>query len=469
MAITKIRYIGENAQSTGKHLHTVIRYVTNAKKTEGGRYIGTRNCLPDTVYEDMVETKRIFGKKDKRQAYHIIISFNEGEITPDTAYRFMDRFAKEYLKDEYECVFTVHTDTNYIHGHLIYNSVNMITGKKFRYEKGDWESQMQPLTDRLCEEFGLKTLSYDEDDVEKKRSYNRWGEKQGRKNIWSEMIRRDVDAAILVESDMDGFLKNLTDKGYEIKQNNYISVRPPGMERFRRLATLGSEYATDRIRERLEEESLRSHPSVPPKILRVNIPYHLKRTKLSGLQRRYFRRLYEAGRLKKRPYSQAWRYREDIKNFYRLQEEYLFLARHEVHSDEELLQIKEKLSESCREAGRDEQRNYRSKKRFMDLFAAAERMEQLEFAKEAYEIGDPEFQDESEEYDSLEKQIHAAGYELNQIRDLREHFDTVYKEARENRRELRRELCVTNRILKEIQETGREQIRTETIDKQKHR
>ena len=71
MAITKIRYIGENAQSTGKHLHTVIRYVTNAKKTEGGRYIGTRNCLPDTVYEDMVDKKDIIENKSKaiKQAY----------------------------------------------------------------------------------------------------------------------------------------------------------------------------------------------------------------------------------------------------------------------------------------------------------------------------------------------------------------------------------------------------------------
>ena len=354
LAITKIRYIGESLRTPGKYLRASIRYITKPSKTENGRYVGAISCLADSAYEDMLETKRMFGKEDKRQAYHIIISFNEGEITPDKALRFMYRFVSDYLQDEYECIFAVHTDTEHVHGHLIFNSVNKITGKKYRYKKGDWEAKIQPITDRLCMEFGLKTLSYDRDASKPERTYSHPGERKGQNMVWSEMIRRDVDAAILLESDIDGFLKNLEGRGYEIKQNKYISVRPPGMERYRRLATLGEDYTTDRILERLVRETMRTRKSVAPKILRVTIPYHLRRTKLSGLQRQYFRRLYETGKLKKRPYSQAWKYREEIRTFRRLQEDYLFLARNEIHSYEDLVEIRDRLERNSRKAGSKE-------------------------------------------------------------------------------------------------------------------
>lgn len=44
------------------------------------------NCQPDTAFRQMMDTKKAFGKVDKRQGYHLIISFKEGEVSPDTAY-----------------------------------------------------------------------------------------------------------------------------------------------------------------------------------------------------------------------------------------------------------------------------------------------------------------------------------------------------------------------------------------------
>ena len=39
--------------------------------------------------------------------------------------------------------------------------------------------------------------------------------------------------------------------------------------------------------------------------------YH--RAKMSGLQKRYYAKLYRIGKLKKKPYSQVWKYRDDIR------------------------------------------------------------------------------------------------------------------------------------------------------------
>lgn len=41
--------------------------------------MGSVNCLSDTAFELMMDTKIIFGTTDKRQGYHIIISFALGE------------------------------------------------------------------------------------------------------------------------------------------------------------------------------------------------------------------------------------------------------------------------------------------------------------------------------------------------------------------------------------------------------
>lgn len=263
MAITKILHINEGKQHAGRHLYTAIRYITVPEKCGDGRYIGAINCLPDFAYEQMRDTKELFGKTDKRQAYHIIISFEEGEITADKAYQFMGRFVDEYLKGEYEAIYAIHDNTDHIHGHLIFNSVSKATGLKFRYKKGDWARFIQPVTNRLCEEYGLSTI--------------------------------------------------------------------------------------DIVADRSRAETLDDM-----RILRVKIPYRLKRAKLSGLQRRYFRKLYEKGLLKKRPYSQAWKYRDAIREFKKLQSQYLFLADHEIHDIGDLKNTKDRLEQMRKEKDNEE-------------------------------------------------------------------------------------------------------------------
>ena len=52
----------------------------------------------------MLDTKKHFNKKDKRQGYHLIISFPEGEVDEETAFAVVGDIVRKYLKDEYEAV-----------------------------------------------------------------------------------------------------------------------------------------------------------------------------------------------------------------------------------------------------------------------------------------------------------------------------------------------------------------------------
>ena len=84
MAITKCLHMKQ--AKTGypaKHLANGLRYIMNPEKTEDGRYVCGHNCIPEQALSQMVDTKRHFGKLDKRQGYHFILSFEEEEVSEE--------------------------------------------------------------------------------------------------------------------------------------------------------------------------------------------------------------------------------------------------------------------------------------------------------------------------------------------------------------------------------------------------
>ncbi len=161
----------------GKHLKRSLDYVMNPEKTQDGRLVGAINCQVDSAFEQMKATKRKFGKVDKRQGYHIILSFKEDEVNPDTAFEITRRFVEEYLGKSYEAVYVVHDNTAHVHSHIVFNSVSFVDGKKYRYEKGDWAKYIQPITNKLCQEYGLSIIDVDDGSKEKEHeSYKDWSE-----------------------------------------------------------------------------------------------------------------------------------------------------------------------------------------------------------------------------------------------------------------------------------------------------
>ena len=107
MAITKILNIKESeGRNPASHLKNALEYIQNPNKTEECVLVGGINCLPDTAFEQMEETKNIFHKTGKRQGYHVIISFSpEEKVTAEQAMYVLEHFAKDVLGDDYEAVY----------------------------------------------------------------------------------------------------------------------------------------------------------------------------------------------------------------------------------------------------------------------------------------------------------------------------------------------------------------------------
>ena len=102
MAISKILHMKDCGKAFhGKHLKTAITYITVPEKTQNGRLVSAVNCQIEYAYEQMKSTKQKFGKIDKRQGYHIILSFQENETDPDTVFELAGRFVDEYLAQDF--------------------------------------------------------------------------------------------------------------------------------------------------------------------------------------------------------------------------------------------------------------------------------------------------------------------------------------------------------------------------------
>lgn len=465
MAVTKILTLGESRKGRkGRHLENAIRYILEPKKTQGGRYVSAVNCQPEKAFRQMVSTKEDFGKTDKRQGYHIIISFEEERLDPAVAFEIVGKFVDEFLGTGYEAVYAVHDNTAHTHGHILFNSVNCITGKKFRYEKGDWAKVMQPITNRLCEEYGLSTIDIEAEEKKKHSDYKDWNETQGKQSVRTGMIRRDLDACIMQAGTYEEFLDLLREMGYGIKQGKYLSVCPPGSERFCRCKpnTLGEDYTMERICERIgdevakgkekrdlamETEELPETAIVPPE------EEFLWRTKLTGIQKTYYAKVCRIRKLERLPYSQAWKYRDEIRKLEKVQERYLFLIKNDIHDISRLLEVEESLREKQREADRERRAVLKEKKRFSGLFEKLDRIKEIFPAENSFRNGDDFFAREHGEYALLLEELQAAGYTVETLEKIQKSFDDRLAGINEKRKAVRTDIKMAGTMRKEFTET----------------
>ena len=426
----------------------------NPEKTQGGRLVGAVNCQADMAFEQMMDTKKQFGKTDKRQGYHIILSFKEDEVEPDRAFEITQKFVAEYLGDAYEAVFVVHDNTDHVHSHIVFNSVSFVDGKKYRYEKGDWAKYILPITNKLCQEYGLSIIDVEDGSKEKQHeNYKDWSEYREGSFVWADMIKRDLDACILQANDFRGFLELLSEKGYEVKQGKYLAVRPQGMTRFRRCKTLGENYSQEAIVERIATEDLSFYQSQNEEKQAAIVKCYVKRyrrAKMSGLQKRYYAKLYRIGKLKKKPYSQVWKYKDDIRKMHKLQEEYLFLVNHDIHSAEELVSVISSLTDKRKEVSAEKSRIYKARERSRELFDIADDMKELEPAEKSFLQGDEFFTDEHLQWETLKQKLLSQGYSLEEVEALRKHYKEEYSKACAKERAVFKELNIGKSIWKSL-------------------
>ena len=330
MAITKILNIMESeGRNPASHLKNALEYIQNPDKTEECVLVGGINCLPDTAFEQMEETKNIFHKTGKRQGYHVIISFSpEEKVTAEQAMYVLEHFAKDVLGDDYEAVYAVHTDRKHMHGHLIWNSVSMTTGKKYNSPKGNWKNHLQPITNKYCDELGLAFMPAEYSRNPKNISRDKWEKEMSMKEI----ILRDAKMCAYVAGNVEHFKYLMKRLGYVFKKNAWMEVQAPGFRYYHKLAKLDEMFS---------EETLRHHVDMPwmakPYFYSSDIR-GLHRAKLSPFQKKFYAKLYRLRVVEQKCFVVGGaKYAEDLKRFHQLQDEYLLLVNNDIKSIVELV------------------------------------------------------------------------------------------------------------------------------------
>ena len=328
MAITKILHINEvDMGNPARHLEQALDYIQNPEKTNGNVLVGSINCLPETAFEQMMDTKMTFGKMDKRQGYHIIISFVPRETTEEIAFDIVERFAKEYLKDEYEAVYAVHNDKDHMHAHLIFNSVNLVTGMKYEYRKGEWKRRMQPITNKLCKEYNLEIMPAEYAREPKNLSRVEWEQEQQ----FKEMILADALFCQNYAGSMDHFIFLMKRIGYQFEYGKYLSVKVPGGKWYHQLDKLDERFGKENFKYYLDMGFSR------PRFISTN-PLYLYRSGLSEFQLKFYHKMYRIRMVEQKRFDKnaAWMAKE-LQKFHQLQKEYLFLVNNDIKSVEGLI------------------------------------------------------------------------------------------------------------------------------------
>lgn len=341
MAITKILYIdGVDQGNPAKHLKQALNYIQNPDKTEERVLVGSINCLPETAFEQMMETKQIFGKTDKRQGYHIIISFPTGEATEEQAFEITRRFAEEFLGEQYEVVYSVHTDKEHKHGHIVWNSVDMQNGKKFEYKKGDWKYKIQPITNKFCKEYGLSIMPAEYSKEPKNLPRKEWEFEQ----TFKEMILRDAMFCASYAGSMEHFEFLMKRLGYDFKKNEYLTVKMPGRRLYHKLEKMDEMFTQKQFGYAMKY----SYKMIP--YYYSKNPLYYKRSNMTPFQKKYYRKIYRLRMIEqKRFYVGSAKYAKDLSELQRLQDEYLLICKNHIESFGGLLDYHSKQEERWNE------------------------------------------------------------------------------------------------------------------------
>ena len=355
---------GTDAQA--QNLSDVIGYAARAEKTtvvpddeSAGlvrQFVSGVNCLPSTARDEMLAVKKRFGKTDGVIAYHGYQSFAPGEATPELAHEIGVKLARQLWGERYQVLVATHLDkANHLHSHFVVNSVSFVDGIKYHRTRKDYHD-MQTVSDELCREYGLSVIEQPQQG--RGRQYGEWRAEQEQRPTWRGLIRGEIDELIRQSATERQFYYLLRQKGYGVKFGKDISVRPPGKERFVRLArNFGEAYTAEAIRQRILHQPLphpmrENAPQKPTKIYRVHSGW--RRTgKVTGFRALYFYYCYKLGIFPKgRPQNRArlhFLLREDLLKLNHISREVRLLARHRIDTAGQLALYKEKQEVNIQE------------------------------------------------------------------------------------------------------------------------
>ena len=280
-------------------LYYMFVYVSRDEATKNGEYVSAINCLKEIALQQMILTKKQYGKEDKYIAWHGYQSFPPDEVTPELAHQIGLQTAKEMWGERFQIIVTTHLDKDHIHNHFCFNSVSFIDGKKYNYSKSE-RHRLQTVSDRICAEHGLSVITR----PHKAPSRPVWLDEQDGKPTRYNVYREDVREAVDYSRSVHYMEKYLQRKGYITDfTGKHWKIRLPQYQHFTRLDTLDErwtpEYLSRHLGGRVSFGNKRAEITYPPQMPQELHNWFRPFTKSNDIYKLYLHYCYLLGVLPK--------------------------------------------------------------------------------------------------------------------------------------------------------------------------
>lgn len=259
MAVVKC--IPVNSKS---HLMNLLDYVQRDNKTMEKEFVSNVDCQMETAYADFEMVRKLAGKTGGILAHQVVQSYKKGEVSPEVAHEISCRLAEKMFSG-FQYTVCTHIDREHIHSHILLNSVNMETGKKYCSNLKSL-SILRKESNILCREYGLSVI--DEDSGLRaldKETY----ELATKGKSWKVAVASTLDKALVSCKNKKDFLAFLCQAGYTVhwKVKHIVLEKDGHKIRVNRLANqFGMQYHKANI-----EKALGIEPTeeAPKRILRT--------------------------------------------------------------------------------------------------------------------------------------------------------------------------------------------------------
>lgn len=225
-----VNFINRKKSQTRAGMKFVLKYTQREDKTlfEGMKLVSGVNCSPQSVYEEFVNTKLLYGKDSQRMYYHFVQSFPPNEnISPQTAHEIALKLAEHYK--EFEVLVSTHVDCDHIHTHFIINSVSFETGKKL-HQAASAIQELRQKSDAFCLEYGLSICQPKEQRTKPMTAGEYHTAVRG--GSWKMRLINTIDECMRHATSKDMFVQMMESEGYAVKwtdtRKNITYTTPDG-------------------------------------------------------------------------------------------------------------------------------------------------------------------------------------------------------------------------------------------------
>lgn len=197
------------------------------------------NCDVDYAKSAFKQTRALYGKEDGIQAHTIIQSFKPGEVTSEQCNQLGLELAEKIAPNHQVAIYT-HADKEHVHNHIVINSINLETGKKYQSNKQQRELIKQE-NDNVCRSYGLSVPERDTAKLRYTQTESALIEKG--QSSWKDELREEIEYAKAHTNDFKSFSEHLEQKGISFKiRGKNVSYKPENVNKWVRGKTLGQDY-----------------------------------------------------------------------------------------------------------------------------------------------------------------------------------------------------------------------------------